>query len=587
MKTRIFLFLILALLATLVLVGCSFLPESEAPATTTGNTTTASLTTAATATPGTTTTTTSQVTTAPPTTTAATTTTAPPVTTPPTTTAPKDDTSGWWDDVDFSDVNLRIAYNEVNVGALEEAGAGNAIQYMKGPDDYADANRGDYLAAWQRHELVCDRLGLTLGENLTYVKTGFPSKLVDSILPLIAQYAAVGGDSAPNIVIHLNYGIVRAGIVGYFYNAYTTEDFDGNAIDNYFDFTHDNWNLEAMEENTIDTDKIYMLMGDYFIDQLRFAMATLVNSGIADEVFAYQGGLDYLYDLVYNGQWTYDAMMQCAAAAGETSVGGQSVMGAISNRWLIRNYFSASGLDVFERDANGDPKYVTDITEIHDWLDKLISMEKEDYFSWDWATDDVNNPERNSPLTTFMNGDALFSLNEYVLTMEGENIQNMRDVAGILPNPKYIKEGEYADESTDYRAPLSHEASSGGIMITSTYEEFSAATAFLQLMTEESDNVFYQYFVAGLQYRENNIGREHIDMLNYIKDGICSPMSMLYDNYCAQNIPGAYPAPSYPNLMYDSLQNKNNTFASKWAESITARTYMWESIKAEIRNRWD
>ncbi|MBO7292606.1 MAG: hypothetical protein J6V07_01585, partial [Clostridia bacterium] len=357
MKTRIFLFLILALLATLVLVGCSFLPESEAPATTTGNTTTASLTTAATATPGTTTTTTSQVTTAPPTTTAATTTTAPPVTTPPTTTAPKDDTSGWWDDVDFSDVNLRIAYNEVNVGALEEAGAGNAIQYMKGPDEYEDANRGDFVAAWQRHELVCDRLGLIRGENLTYVETGFPGKNVDNILPIIQQYAAVGGADVPNIVIHLNYGMVRAGILGYFYNAYTTEDFDGNAIDNYFDFTHDNWNLEAMEENTIDTDKIYMLMGDYFIDQLRFAMATLVNSGIADEVFAYQGGLDYLYDLVYNGQWTYDAMMQCAAAAGETSVGGQSVMGAISNRWLIRNYFSASGLDVFERDANGDPKY--------------------------------------------------------------------------------------------------------------------------------------------------------------------------------------------------------------------------------------
>ena len=498
-----------------------------------------------------------------------------------------DDVSGWWDDLDFSDVNLRIAYNEVNDTALETAGVGNAIQYMKGPDEYEDANRGDFVAAWQRHELVCNRLGLTRGVNLTYVETGFPSKLVDNILPIIAQYAAVGGDSTPNIVIHLNYGIVRGGIVGYFYNAYTTEDLDGNAIDNYFDFTHDNWNLEMMQENTVDLDKIYMLMGDYFIDQVRFALATLVNSKIADEVLSYEGGLNSIYDLVYSGQWTYDAMKRCAAAAGETSVGGQSVMGAISNKWLIRNYFSASGLDVFERDANGDPKYVTDITEIHDWLDKLMKMEQEEYFSWDWVNDEVNNPEKNAQLTTFMNGGALFSLNEYVLTMEGENVQNMPDVAGILPNPKYVKDGEYADESTDYRALIADQSSSGGIMITSTSEQFSAASAFLQLMTEESDNVFYQYFVLGLQGRDNNLGVEHVDMLNFIKDGICSPMSMLYDNYCAKNIPGVdqYNAPTYPNQMYDSLQSGSYTFASKWAEWNEAKVQQWEKIKAEIRNR--
>ena len=186
-----------------------------------------------------------------------------------------------------------------------------------------------------------------------------------------------------------------------------------------------------------------------------------------------------------------------------------------------------------------------------------------------------------------MNGGSLFSLNEYVLTMEGENIQSMTDVAGILPNPKYIKDGEYADESTDYRGLVPDQASSGGIMITSSSEQFSAATAFLQLMTEESDEVFYQYFVAGLQGRENNLGVEHVDMLNFIKDGACSPMSMLYDNYCAKSIPGAnqYAAPTYANQMYDSLQSGSNTFASKWAESNEAKVNRWNQIKSEIRNR--
>lgn len=505
---------------------------------------------------------------------------------PGTTTAPTD-ASGWWDDVDFSDVNLRIAYNEVNADDMTAAGAQNAIMFMKGPDEYEEANRADYQAAYERHALVCERLGLTLGENLTYVETGFPDKKVDNILPIIEQYVTVGGENAPNIVIHLNYGMVRAGIMGYLYNAYTTEDIEGEAIDNYFNFTHENWNLDMMEENTVDTDKIYMLMGDYFIDQLRFALAALVNSKIADEVFPYQGGLNYIYGLVNDGQWTYDTMMGCAAAAGETNVGGQSVMGAISRQWLVRNYFAASGLDVFERDANGDPHYVTDITEIHDWLDKLVNMEKEEYFSWDWANDTVSNPQKNSTLTTFMNGGALFSLNEYVLTMEGENIQNMRDTAGMLPNPKYVKTGDYADESTDYRALVPDQASAGGILFTSSNEQFSAASAFLQLMTEESDSVFTAYFVNGLQGRDNNLGPEHVKMLNYIKDGICSPMSMLYDNYCAKSIPGSNPGsgPTYPNQMYPSLQNKSNSFASEWEKSYDAKVARWNEIKAEIRNR--
>ena len=495
--------------------------------------------------------------------------------------------TGWWSDVDFSDVNLRIAYNEVNAERLEAAGVENAIYYMKGPDDYASANRGDYLAAWQRHELVCERLGLTLDENFSYVKTGFPAKDVENILPIIESYATVGGGNAPNIVIHLNYGIVRAGIMGYLYNAYTTEDLDGNPVDNYFDFTHKNWNLEMMEENTVDTDKIYMLIGDYFIDNLRFAMATLVNSKIADEVLTFEGGLGYIYNLVYAGQWTYDKMMECAAAAGEKNVGGQSVMGAISNQWLIRNYLACTDLDVFERDASGDPKYVTDTIEIHDWLDKLISMEKEEYFSWDWVNDTVNNPGQNAQLDTFMNGGALFSLNEYVLTMEGENIQDMTDTAGILPNPKYVKDGEYADDSTNYRALVADQASSGGILITSSSEQFAAASAFLQLMTEESDDFFHQYYEAGLQGRENNLGTEHVDMLDYIKEGICSPMSMLYDNYCSKSIPGVEKnkEPTYSNQMYESLQKKSNTFASKWEEWIDAKVARWEAIKAEIRNR--
>ena len=68
------------------------------------------------------------------------------------------------------------------------------------------------------------------------------------------------------------------------------------------------------------------------------------------------------------------------------------------------------------------------------------------------------------------------------------------------------------------------------------------------------------------------------DMLNYIRNGLCCPMSMLYDNYCAKDSGGL----TYASTMYESLNNGTNTFSSTWAEQYNAKISKWSAIKSSF-----
>ena len=478
------------------------------------------------------------------------------------TTAP---TANKWENVDLSGSTIRIAYNEYLANTWTASGATNSLPYLTGPDDEGLLSRADYLAAYERHYRVCDELGLVMGENLVYSNIGWGGQ-IDQIITDIQAFNTADSDTAPNIILHTNYGMVRAGILGELYNC------KDDSQQNYFDFTNDNWYTDMMLENTLDEDKFYMLMGDYFIDQFRFAYGILVNTQIAEDVLTMQGGLDYIYDLVKTGAWDYDTMMEISGFAYSGTQGDNLVMGAIGDQgWVVRTFFASSGLDVFKRDENGTPRYIegADIDPVHDWLDKIITMSLEEHFSNNWIKD-TRNTAKEQVATTFINGGALFAINQPILTLEGNLVQNMDNPAGILPVPKYDAE----NTELGYKALVSDNANAGGILISSAPETFTAASAFIQMMTEESDEFFTQYFVNGLQYKNNDIGTGHIEMLNIIHDSICSPMSFLYDNYCGK----AAGYSTYSAIMYPCIDGASNTFSSQWTSELGAKQSLWSQI---------
>ena len=477
-----------------------------------------------------------------------------------------------WADVDLSNSTIRIAYNDYLANTWTASGATNSLPFLTGPDDEGLLSRADYLAAYERHNRVCDELGLEMGENLIYTNLGWDGK-IDEIITDIQAYNTADSDSAPNIILHTNYGMVRAGILGELYNC------KDQSQKNYFDFTNDNWYNDMMLENTLDANKFYMLMGDYFIDQFRFAYGILVNSEIADEVLAIDGGLNHIYDLVKAGDWDYDKMMEISDFAYTGDQGENLVMGAIGDQgWVVRTFFASSGLDVFIRDENGVPAYIegTNIDPVHDWLDKIIAMAKEDHFSNNWIKD-TRNTAKDQVATTFINGGALFAINQPILTLEGNLVQNMDSPAGIIPTPKY----NATNTELGYKSLVSDNANAGGILISSDPSVFTASSAFIQMMTEESDEFFTQYFENGLKYKNNDIGTGHIEMLDIIHDSICSPMSFLYDNYCGK----AAGYSTYSAIMYPCIDNQSNVFSSQWTTELGAKQSLWSQIIANFGTR--
>ncbi len=483
-----------------------------------------------------------------------------------------------WNDVDFDGDVLRIGYNEKVNKSVEEAGAPNSLKYLRGSDDEEDLTNAVYVAATTRFDYVTAVLGI---DDVIFTNANWDMNC-DSIITYVeAQINAMTGEE-PDIVIHHNYGMVRAGILGYLYNAKGTYDKETN----YFDLTDEGWYLDTMLENTLDSEKIYMLMGDYLIDNFRMAYGVLANIDIIDDVYAGvddMTGMETLYEEIRRGYWTYDKMMEIAELGYDDNgtpgaLDNQDILGVVAEEgWIVRSFFATSGLDIFEiNQTTGQPQYRENPTDVFEWVEKLLTMDRESYFYLDWN----NASLRENPTKTFIAGRTVFATNQMVLSLEGNRIQGMDDRAALLPDPKYVKPG-VTSTTPEYHALISDNASSAGILITG---DFTMSSAFLQLITEQSDDMMYQYYEVALKFKYNtstssgnSTALGHIEMLEYIHDGICSPMSFLYDNYCAKSIG----LDTYAALMYNSFGSGENTFTSDWARDIDAKVFQWADIIKE------
>ncbi len=495
----------------------------------------------------------------------------------------QDDPPDKWKDVSFKGEKLHIWISDFMADAdARAAGASSCLIYMRGLDDSDDAGSNTVLVeATERYDKVLGILDLEKSD-VQYTPAGWKGD-GNTILSDIQAVVAANQKDGPSLIIHANFGLVRAAITGLLYNVYDKDQ------DNYFDLTNKGWYLDMMEENTIDKSKIYMLFGDYFIDQFRLSYGVLANTTKIEEKYrpsGKTGGTAALFAHVLDGTWTYETMMEIADAVRQDTGGewdSRSIMGVIGSPWCIRSLFSTSGLDVFQRDENGKPSYITDISEVHDWLDTFINMEKEPWFSYYWqdtanSGSPVMNPNRETASTTFAEGRAAFTLGQAVVTFESPLIQNMHNSCAFLPSPRYheeVESTEFDDVKKLYGALTSDIANGGGILITAKSKDFTLGSAFFQLMAENSESFMEEYYETNLMIKVNQSNsQQQMQMIRIVHDGICSPMSMLYDFYCATSAQ----LNTYLHLMRRSLNNKSNTFSSDWASELAAKSAQWDKI---------
>ena len=457
-----------------------------------------------------------------------------------------------WADVNFDGTEIILQLNNWEPTSVINAGASNSVKYIKGPDDYTtDAVQN---AVFDRNNRVISKLGLDVKYNEdTYSSAGG--------LTAIESFVLSDLEDSPDVMQVPAYSMVRAAIKGLLYNALTDEE------ENYFDITDENgWYTDIMFENTLDESKVFMLAGDYFIDLLRCAYSVFVNIDMYEDLFTSEGGVETLYQMVADGDWTYDELMNHADAAyvDRAPIGtvdeGDSFGIAAGAWWYYRTFFSTSGLDIFEETEDGKIAYVQDISEIHTFVDKLVEMLSRDAFLNPHAY--ANNDQGPFEVTAlFTSGGTLFALDQFVLNLEGTNIRSMEQKVGVVPFPKYNVDEEYG-------ALVSDNGNMGGILYNS--DKFTESSALLQLMCEESNkgkgSVIYEYYDVTLKYKYSADAGQ-IQMLEIIRDGLCMPKSFTFDNYFAQDVAGVS---TYGSVIKKSTNNGTNTFASDWASQVGA-----------------
>ncbi len=463
-----------------------------------------------------------------------------------------------WDNVSFNGTTLNVNLNEHILPAVIEVGTNHSNKFIVGPDDYtSDAVQN---AVYDRNNKVLR----TLGIDVNYSYDGSAS---DNILPVIDAWVLAASEDSPDIAVTKNYALIRAALAGNLRNVLDTTE------ENYFDFTDPHWYYDFMEATSLSRDKIYALSSDYFIDEFRMAFVTLVNNDLYNEIFANEGGIDSLYELIEAGDWDYDEMMRTAEMAyvdagtvglqDAEDIFGISAYATMANRSM----FYSSGLDIFNYDENGTPSYVTDITVLHDYTDILLRLFNQDCVFY--------TTKGGKDTTTFLAGNALYAVGQYLLMLEGSAIQNMGSgqSVSVIPYPKY-------DKASEYQTLVSDSACGGAILKSTT--DFSAATAFIQMMTEESGEMYKQYYEVALKYKLSS-GSGQLKLLDILKNSITSPTAFLYDNYCARTLGTSTEFRTIYDIINESITNNSNTLTSTWESQVNSMQGQLETAVATFK----
>ncbi len=454
-------------------------------------------------------------------------------------------TTSKWDDVNFNGETLYINMNEYVFGAVTSAGADLSNKFLVGPDDYTtDAVQN---AVYDRNIKVLNTLGLD-------VKYSYEGSMSTKIAPVIEAWVLAATEDTPDIVVTMNYALIRAALSGNLRNVLDKSEA------NYFDFEDSHWYKDFMKGTSLSNDKLYMLSSDYFIDEFRMSFITMVNVDLYNEVFANEGGIDSFYELIEAGDWNYDELERTAQLAyiDAGTIGqkdAEDTFGILApSDFSPRSFFYSSALDIFSYDENGTPSYVTDITELHNYTDKIQRLINQDFSEFSL--------NQTLSMDAFINGAAPYNTSQYLLSLEGSAVQTMGSgqAVAVIPFPKY-------DSDNDYQTLVSDNACGGAILMCSP--KFSAASAFIQMATEESGEVFKQYYEVALKYKLSS-GSGQLAILDIIKNSIISPSAFFYDNYCARTLGTASEYRTIYDIVNESIKSNTNTFSSTWEGQIGA-----------------
>ena len=461
---------------------------------------------------------------------------------------------GSWTNVDFGGAELVV---EVSARADEEVTFPATDIYTKGPDETTtDEIQKKVLA---RNARVQSELGITVRYRESYCQ-------VIEVFEHISKYVQGADEDAPDVIDNDIYGLVRAMMAGHLWNISDPGvDTDGNEVYSYLDLEQEGWYTDYMKGATFDPQKMYLLAGDYHIDLIRFAWVLFTNVDMFDEVYStteygsYEEFCEYLMatnDFFYSDLITLSRMgwRDDGKTKNETDF-EDSRIGLCLNNNAPRIFLFGCGHSMVEWSGGafgeGTPSVVASGSEGASMLEK-VSKQYTELFNGEGVHFITTILEST---TEFFDGNIIFTMS-VLGEMESQQMRETDFKRGIVPFPRYNS------AAPDFCTVVHDQAEISCILNNTT--SFTAATAYLQFINENSADVLQEYYERGLKfkYNENKTVRRMID---FVKEHIVSP----FDSVMALYLCGVSDSKvQLYSILQEQAVNENNAFASTYYQHV-------------------
>ncbi len=477
--------------------------------------------------------------------------------------------NGDWASLDFGGETLTVS---VSVNDPEQVTFKNAGLYTKGPDKHTTETVQKMVL--ERNKRAAKDLDMTVEFQTTNWN-------VAQVGTHIEQLVTGDADDAPDVYNNDILPMATAMLNGSFWNV-TDPGLDAkdNPVKSYFDFDEDCWYEDYMEGATLSGGKLYLLVGDYNIDILRFAWVFFVNINLWNAAFGSLseedgwGFTDYESACAFIAEtedWFYDDVIALASLAHNDAGGstqgktdrGDAQIGLCINSVAPRIFVWGSGVSVFEWSKNGrvtEPGVGTPAMIPNTDTEPLVSLGEK--YTELYNTKGVlgSGIAVKDSTTLFMDGKIVMSMAE-LGEMESEQMRNTPFKRGILPFPRYNR------AYTDGVNTVVHDQAEV-TAILNTARNFALASAYMQYINEQSTEILDVYYeeVLKFKYNESRGARKMIDMVH---DSIDSP----FDSVMSINLYNRAIGNSthlYTSFQQDAIHNRNSTFVSTYEKQREA-----------------
>lgn len=416
------------------------------------------------------------------------------------------------------------------------------LTYTSVEMDYVAEDTGDVVndAVYKRNRDVMERFDIQL-ETVVDTYPNVNTLLTSSVMADDDEYQIVA-----NHVVQFG-GIAKNDLLMNWYDV------------PYVDFSKPWWSDSTVEDMTYKGVAL-LAVGDYSLSALKYTYCYFYDKQAAEEYH-----FENLYDVVYDGKWTLDYLMDLCRDIyvdlnGDGQRDGEDYYGFTSTLLSPTDaYLWSSGNKVFTKQSDGSLEYTYNTPHTVETIEKLYKL----FYETDGVT--VSRPQYPTAGNE-VHFSAVYSFNDYLTAIipgylhnAVANFRERPTEYGILPYPKY-------DESQEkYQTMVSGAHAVLGIPKTVSDLEFVGIITEA-LNAESHKTVFPAYYETALKVKYS-YDDESVKMLDMIVDSRVFDFGYVYDNWKGVSF-------FFERLM----QAKSSDFSSYYATNGSAAESYYDAI---------